>query len=109
MRKALIRACPPSSAFDTGINYTGLIPGRDKDTLGIGIAFVRISDDVRSAERAAGAGIISDYEMALEVTYEFLLTSWWSVQPDFQWIHHPGGSRALDDAFVLGLRTRITF
>ena len=98
-----------SFTFDTGINYTGLIPGRDEDTFGVGLAFVRISDDVRRAERAAGAGIISDYELALEVTYEFLLTSWWSVQPDFQWIQHPGGSRALDDAFVLGLRTRITF
>lgn len=98
-----------SFTFDTGINYTGLIPGRDEDTFGLGVAFVRISEDVRGAERAAGTGINSDYELALEVTYEFLLTSWWSVQPDFQWIRHPGGSRALDDAFVLGLRTRITF
>lgn len=100
---------PFTYTFDTGLNYTGLFPGRDEDTFGIGVAMVKISDDVRRAERRSGAAVISDYEIAFEATYEFTLTSWWSVQPDFQWIHHPGGSRALDDAFVVGLRTRITF
>ena len=100
---------PFTYTFDTGINYTGLIPGRDQDTFGLGVAMVRMSDDLRRAERRAGAAVISDYEIALEATYEFLLTPWWSVQPDFQWIHHPGGSRALDDAVVVGVRTRITF
>lgn len=100
---------PFTYTFDTGFNYTGLLPGRDEDTFGVGVAMVRMSDDLRRAERRSGAAVISDYEIVLEATYEFILTSWWNVQPDFQWIHHPGGSRAIDDAFALGLRTRITF
>jgi len=31
------------------------------------------------------------------------------VQPDAQWIIHPGGSRAIDNALVIGLRTIVAF
>lgn len=96
-------------AFDTGLHYRGLIPGRDDDALAMGFAYVNISDDVRRAERAAGAGLLSDHELAVELSYRINVSSWLGIQPDVQWIHHPGGSRAVDDAFVIGLRTRVTF
>jgi len=54
-------------------------------------------------------GPIPDYEMTVEVTYQIVLAPWWSVQPDFQYIFHPGGSKALKDAVVVGLRTQIAF
>ena len=31
------------------------------------------------------------------------------MQPDAQWIIHPGGSREIDNALVIGLRTEIAF
>jgi len=31
------------------------------------------------------------------------------VQPDVQWIIHPGGSDEQHDALVIGLRTQIVF
>jgi porin len=96
-------------ALDGGLHYQGLIPGRDQDALGLGVAYVQISDDLIRAQKASGAAAISDYELALEVTYQFVVQPWWAIQPDFQWVHHPGGSDALSDAFVLGLRTRLTF
>lgn len=96
-------------AFDSGAYYRGLIPGRDNDAFAVGIAYVQISSDVQQAERDAGAKVISDYESALEITYRMELTPWWSLQPDFQWISHPGGSDAHPDAFVLGMRTRVAF
>jgi porin len=96
-------------ALDGGLHYRGLIPGRDVDVAAVGVAVVKLSNELRRAERAAGAAVVSDYELALEATYDLQLAPWWSLQPDFQWIHHPGGSRALNDAFVVGLRTRITF
>lgn len=107
--------CSPKdrSAFeftiDTGLHYRGLFPGRDDDALALGFAYVNLSDDIRRAERTAGANILSDYELAIELTYQINVTPWLGLQPDVQWLRHPGGSRALDDALVVGLRTRVTF
>ncbi len=95
--------------FDTGLHYRGPLPGRDDDALALGFACVNISDDQRRAERAAGAAVLSDYELAVELSYQINVTPWLGIQPDVQWIRHPGGSAALNDALVIGLRTRVTF
>lgn len=95
--------------IDTGLHYRGLFPGRDDDALALGFAYVNVSEDQRSAERTAGASVLSDYELAVELTYQINVTPWLGIQPDVQWIRHPGGSGALDDALVVGLRTRVTF
>ena len=56
-----------------------------------------------------------DYESVIELSYQAQLAPWWIVQPDAQWVLHPG-ARLLDpsaplaknpDALVLGLRTAI--
>lgn len=95
-------------AWDAGLSYTGLVPGRDADTLGLGVATGRISEDVRRTQRAAGE-TMADYEMVVEISYRLVARENWSLMPDFQWIRHPGGSPAVPDAIVLGLRTRVTF
>jgi len=56
-------------------------------------------------------------ETLLEVSYQFQVTRWWQLQPDFQYIFNPGGgipnpnarARRIGDAAVLGLRTTIMF
>jgi porin len=56
-------------------------------------------------------------ETLLEVSYQFQVTRWWQLQPDFQCIFNPGGgipnpnasARRIGDAAVLGLRTTIMF
>ena len=98
--------------YDGGFTYQGLFPGREEDIAGVGLVYARISDDIRRRERVefAGSGIpASDYEMVLEISYAFQVGEWLSIQPDFQWVQHPGGSRALPDALVFGLRTTILF
>ena len=55
--------------------------------------------------------------MVLELTYHAKITPWLTVQPDFQYVIHPGGNvpqpdnptQALKDAAVFGLRGTITF
>ncbi len=107
---------------DAGINVKGLFPGRDDDVLGLGVAAAKISDRARAvdadARRFTGvAAPIRDGEAALEATYRFQVTPWWAVQPDLQFIFHPGGNAALPDhgtraipnAAVLGLRSSIIF
>ncbi len=100
---------------DGGLNYVGLIPGRDDDTLGFAVAYAEISSDIVANERAAG-GPAASYELVYEWTYQVVLAPWWTVQPDIQYIVHPGGGDGVDangeslkDALVLGIRTSITF
>lgn len=105
-----------------GLTYKGLLPTRDEDIVGVAVSYVTISDRLKNLQRDAniittlggtpntlGNGPVPDYEMALEATYRIALVHWWSLQPDFQYIFHPGGSTALEDAIVIGMRTTISF
>ena len=105
-----------------GLNFKGLLPVREQDVFGLGISYARVSSSLGDAQNAANrviagggtpnhlsAGPVPDYEMALEATYQINLSPWWLVQPDFQYIFHPGGSAAIQDAVVIGLRTKIVF
>ena len=107
---------------DGGIGFKGPIKGREGDIVTLGFAYAGVSDDWRKFQRATGAGVIADYEAALELNYTANLANWWSVQPDFQYVIHPGYHSALNsyvpsaspttavgDAVVLGIRTTLTF
>ena len=56
-------------------------------------------------------------ETQFELSYILRVTPWWSIQPDLQYIVHPGGrvpnpldpTRAIGDAFIAGVRTTINF
>jgi porin len=109
---------------DGGINLLGPFEGRDDDVVGLGIAYGRISSAVADLDRdfATLAGAprpVQDYETVVELTYQAQITPWWQLQPDFQYVIHPGGHAqdptdptgrsAIKDAAVFGLRTTITF
>ncbi len=106
--------------IDGGLVYKGLIPKRDWDTLALAATYLQISDDIRRAQSdinstalafgaAAPFSSISDYEAALELSYKLQLTAWWTVQPDFQYVFHPGGSAAISDAVVFIIQTTLRF
>ena len=86
-------------SIEAGCVLRGLLPGREEDELGLAFTHIRISD-------AAAAG---DHESVIEITYRCPLTPWLSVQPDVQYIIQPGGTGALENALVAGLRTTIEF
>ena len=93
---------------DGGVNFTGFVPGRTRDTAGVAVAHSSISDDYSRSDRAQGGrGFTS--ETVLEATYRVTLAPWWSVQPDLQYIFNPSGARGSHDALVLGMRTALTF
>lgn len=108
---------------DWGLNYKGLIPGRDQDVLGVGVAFAHLSDDQRKlandtnqdalnpASNNFGNALagIPDEEVILEVTYQFQMTPWWFLQPDFQWIFQPRGLKSVDDIVIFGARIGVCF
>jgi porin len=76
-----------------GITYTGLLPGRDEDVLGIGIAW---------AELFQGG---TNRETVTEFFYRALLTPRVSLQPDVQYIASPSG--IYRDALAVGVRFEI--
>ena len=99
---------------ETGLNFRGLVPGRGRDVLGVGFTYTDLSGDLRREQRDANRfhrthDALSDDEAVLETTYQVNLAPWLSVQPDLQFIIHPGGSPRNDDALVIGARTVVTF
>lgn len=109
---------PDRNAYDfsaeAGFVYTGLLPGRDTDILGIGYNLIHSGGANGAATRDAnrldgGHRAIPDYEQAVEVTYNAHIRPGLWVQPDVQLIIHPGATNAHGNAFVVGLRTTINF
>lgn len=103
---------------DGGVSYKGLIPGRPDDTAGISGGYARISPDVRAANVASGlAPVVGDYQALIEATYQFSVVPGFSLQPDFQYIFHPGAGLVSDpvdgqplrNAAVFGLRATIVY
>ena len=113
-----------SYQIDGGVNVKGLIDGRPDDVLGLGGSFIGLSGFASGADRDANfysgtTAPVRDYESEIEVTYQAALTPWLSVQPDFQYVMHPGGTIAnpniatgstpIKDAAILGLRVSAKF
>ena len=95
-------------SFDTGLSYKGLIPTRDNDTVGVGFGYAQLSSGARSALQEDGS-LPAGAEMVIEATYQAEITPWLFVQPDLQYIIHPGGSNDYQNALVIGGRAAITF
>jgi porin len=105
-----------------GVDFIGLSPQRPNDSFGLGVAYSNMSSSLIAFDREAGnfASLnlpLHDYEMALELTYKAVILPGWTVQPDLQYIVHPGGGEAdpvhlstrIPNAMVIGLRTNVTF
>jgi porin len=113
-----------SLEVDAGVTYKGLLPDRELDVLGVAASYGRIGNAARRLDRDAVLFTdierpVRDYETVLEVTYEARIAPWWLLQPDLQFIFHPGGrisaplpappGQPIPNAWVLGLRSSITF
>lgn len=99
-----------------GVTVTGAFSNRPDDLFGIGFAYTNISQSAQVADRKAGQSIVRDYEALLEVSYTANLMSGLSIQPDIQYFWNPGGrvsdasgTRPVENALVLGLRSTINY
>lgn len=84
--------------WSAGARYQGLVPDRDDDVLGFGVAQGRLS---------SAADFDSRTETVFELYYNCMITPWLSVTPDVQVVINPGGGGAADDAVVLGVRVQV--
>ena len=91
-----------------GFAYEGLIPGRDRDVVGIGVSHSRLSKGLRSFYRDLG-GNPAEGETVIELTYAAEIAPWWLVVGSLQRIINPGSSNTTPDATVIGLSNRFAF
>ena len=108
---------------DGGVNFMGLWSQRPDDQFGVSAAYTEVSPAVSAldVETAAFTGEklpARDYELLLEATYQAQVMPGWTVQPDFEYVFHPGGgavnplnpaSGRIPDAAVFGIRTTVQF
>ena len=108
---------------NAGVNFMGLWDKRPDDSLGLAAAFFQLSPDLRGLDRERSfferiALRLRNYELVIELTYQASIVAGWTVQPDFQYIFHPGGGvidplnpfvGRVPDAVVFGVRTMISF
>jgi porin len=107
---------------DGGIGIKGPLPGRADDTLTFGVAHSGIGKDAAELDRDTFTLNGSFYpirsgETVYELSYIWQLAPWWTLQPDLQYIVRPGGnvlhpgdpSRILKNAFLIAMRTTISF
>lgn len=108
---------------DVGANVKGLFFGRGDDTLGLAFSYLKVSPRAAQLDEDSNffngtAGPERHFEAAIELTYQAVITPWLTLQPDFQYIFHPGGNVAnpldsgitpIHDAAVFGLRTAVRF
>ena len=93
-----------------GVTFTGMIPHRADDALGIGFAYSGVSNSVHGFDVDSGEPVARNYEALLEICYTYQIKPGWTLQPDFQYIWQPGGNVPdADDATVLAARTSISF
>lgn len=102
---------PPDRNFfshtaDAGVVYQGLFQKEAADSLALGVGWLGLSREVRSAYRGAGLAVPHD-EVILEFTYQYTAVPGWTLQPDLQWVMNPGGTGR--DALVLGVRSIMHF
>lgn len=70
---------------------------------GFAIAHARTGSDYRRRQRANGFPV-ADAETTLEFMARFAFPGGWVVQPNVQYVVHPGANPAVGNALVLGLR-----
>jgi porin len=110
-------------SVNAGLTLHDPIPLRDDDTVGIGMGYARVSGRASDADRDTGffhpgtVNMVRSDETYLEATYQYQLTPWCQIQPDFQYVFNPGGGVLNPDAptqrikneAVLGVRVNILF
>jgi len=86
--------------METGMNYIGLIPGRNQDVTSLGYIYGKHSNEIMT---------VKSHESVLELTYLYQVSPAVYIQPDVQWINRPTGDNAVKDAWAIGLRVGFTF
>lgn len=104
-----------------GAVYKGPFDARPKDDIGLGVARLKVNDDVTKRQRLLNDSTgITDYddplyvpvqhsEYNIELNYGVHVTDWLTVRPNVQYVRNPGGVYEVDNAWVAGLKLQVSF
>ena len=100
-------------SWSSGLVCHGFISGRDGSQIGFAVSQANLSKKYRQAKYDQGFKAPKQ-ETSLEFTISDKLTPWLQVQPDVQYIFNPAapvdlGGKYLKNAFIIGIKTVITF
>ncbi|MBY4865053.1 carbohydrate porin [Burkholderia sp. Bp9017] len=110
-----------SAAANVGVVLKAPFAGRDNDSAGLALTYIKVGRHARALDRDALAFDGAPYgvrgsETALEATYNYQVAPWWQIQADAQYTFNAGAGQnpsdpraSLRNTFVLGLRTNIAF
>lgn len=99
---------PYSRYVGAGAVYTGLLPSRPADQLGLAIAHIATGAPLRRSAALAG-GRLDSGEFNVELAYRVELADGFFLQPDVQYVRTPGADPSVDDAWVVGLRFKASW
>ncbi|TSA55085.1 MAG: hypothetical protein D4R45_03035 [Planctomycetaceae bacterium] len=88
--------------FSLGLQYQGLLDGRDNDVFGFAYVHGVFAN-------TAASTYPEDYESEVEAYYNAQITPWFVFGPNIQYVANPGGSNTAKDVLVFGLRAQMTF
>lgn len=103
------------------LRYRGLFDARPEDTLGLGVTWIDMSNNYARNQRYLNQlSSVTDYSdpsyrpvpghsVNAELYYRLRPISWLEVQPAVQYWHRPGGLSETQDAWVMALKTVVTF
>lgn len=96
-------------SWSAGIVYNGIFPKRENSQLGFAVSQAHTLDDYRG-QTFVNPDINPEVaETAIELSYKDKVLPWLTIQPDMQYIIHPGALGLRDDAFVIGSRLTANF
>jgi len=91
-----------------GVVVSGLLPALDNDELGLAFAAARNGSHFIDLQRRSDVAVTRT-ETAVELTYLLQIGKHVALQPDLQYVVHPGTDRARKDALVAALRFELSY
>ncbi|WDD91392.1 carbohydrate porin [Burkholderia sp. FERM BP-3421] len=108
-----------SLAANVGVVLKGPFEGRDNDSVGLAVTYLKVGNHVTAIDQdyaALGPYGVRTSETTIEATYQYQVNQWWQLQADAQYTFNAGAgqnpvdqTQPLRNTFVIGMRTTITF
>lgn len=97
-----------------GIFYTGPIPSRPADDIGIAVGRTHVNSRITAIEAMNIAALpdppgVQHSEYVGEIYYRVHSAGWLALRPDVQYLHEPGGIAQKKDDVIAGLKLSINF
>ncbi len=100
------RINPIEHYYGFGGVYNGRIGSRLSDQIGLAVSIAELGMP-SIALMSEQSGKPWKRETIVELTYRADISGWLMIQPDIQYIQHPGMDRSTDSAWLIGLRFQV--